>query len=188
VSLSTAITDRLFERLALCYGRAFLDPHTGQDVAAVKTSWSHELGAYDNRLHAIAWALANLPERAPNVIQFRNLCRAAPAPAPPALPDVENDRARLAAELARLADIRTRVLGSAPTVSTSPRAWAQKLKDRIDRGEIVPTLTQRKMMQSVLDAAVLYQSPVVDDWSGNPPHAATSPEPAPSIARETQTV
>ncbi len=27
----------------------------------------------------VAWALENLPERCPNVIEFRNLCRQAPA-------------------------------------------------------------------------------------------------------------
>lgn len=80
MSLSTKITDRLFERLTLTYGSQWVAMWAGADVAAVKSLWASELSIFADRLEAIGWALANLPERPPNLVQFKALCRQAPRP------------------------------------------------------------------------------------------------------------
>jgi hypothetical protein len=74
------IIDRLFERLAATYGSHWTRQWADVPMASVKSAWSLELGAYLGRLEPVRWALENLPERCPNAIEFKHLCRAAPAP------------------------------------------------------------------------------------------------------------
>lgn len=82
MSLPLNAVDRLFDRLLATYGRDFSARWEGLDQGAVKSSWAHELAGFENHLKSIGWALENLPERAPNVIEFRNLCRRAPSTEP----------------------------------------------------------------------------------------------------------
>lgn len=77
--------DRLFFRLQGVYGKDFtsqfmLMDGAGNDIglANAKQVWSEELGGFAEHPEAIAYALENLPERMPNVIQFREICRKAP--------------------------------------------------------------------------------------------------------------
>lgn len=131
MSLSLQAVDRLFDRLTATYGRQFLGLYEGLDVSAVKTLWAHELAGFAPRLHDIAWALEHLPERAPNVIEFRNLCRKAPAPDTPRLPEPPADPARLRAEMAKLGEIM------AAPVDNSGKAWAHRIIARHDAGDRV---------------------------------------------------
>ena len=130
MSLPLPVIDRLFARLNATYGRDFMGRYEGLDSAAVKTSWGHELGGYEKNLKPLAWALENLPERCPNVIEFRALCRRAPASELPALPEPKADKARVAAELAKLVPIKA--------MSASPvdyKAWAKRLQERHAAGD-----------------------------------------------------
>lgn len=77
--------DRLFARLQGVYGRDFMGQFSqvdssGMDVgiANAKQIWSEELGGFSEYPEAIAYALENLPERMPNAIVFREICRKAP--------------------------------------------------------------------------------------------------------------
>lgn len=79
--------DRIFARLQGVYGREFTGQFSvidqnGNDVGLenAKTVWAQELGAFAYNSDAIAFALLNLPERAPNAIKFKELCRLAPRP------------------------------------------------------------------------------------------------------------
>jgi len=84
---------------------------------------------------ALAWALENLPERAPNVIEFRNLARRAPTPELPRLPEPKADPERVAAELAKLVPVRAAI-----SESTDGREWARRIIGRFDAGQrINPT-------------------------------------------------
>lgn len=98
--------DRLFQRLGATYGAAWDRSLGDTPIVDVKTVWAHELAPFANALHRIAWALENLPERCPNVIEFKRLCFSAPSPDVPQLPEPKADPARLAAELAKLAPLR----------------------------------------------------------------------------------
>lgn len=105
MSLPNQVIDRLFTRLSATYGAAW-DRSMGQaPITDVKTAWGHELQGFNTQLEALAWALENLPERCPNVIEFRNIARRAPAPEVPKLPEPKADPARVAAELAKLSPI-----------------------------------------------------------------------------------
>lgn len=78
--------DRLFARLQGVYGREFTGQFsTGLDVNGVdlgienaKQVWAEELGGFSEWPEAITYALSHLPERCPNAIRFRDLCRHAP--------------------------------------------------------------------------------------------------------------
>jgi hypothetical protein len=136
MSLSLKAVDRLFERLALTYGKQFTDMYYNLDHSSVKTMWSDELSTYANSLHRIAWALENLPPRCPNVIEFKQICRQAPAPETLALPEPKADPERLKRELAKLADIKKAVVAD----KVDHKAWAKKILARYTAGErINPT-------------------------------------------------
>lgn len=79
--------DRIFARLQGVYGREFTGQFSvidqnGNDVGLenAKSVWGQELGCFALNPDAIAFALLNLPERAPNAIKFKELCRLAPRP------------------------------------------------------------------------------------------------------------
>lgn len=137
MSLSLKAVDRLFERLALTYGKQFTEMYATLDPQGVKTTWAYELASYDQSLHRIAWALENLPARCPNVIEFRNLCRQAPAPDVPALPEPKADPERLKQELSKLADIRAKIQTD---TKVDHKAWAKRILAKYTAGErINPT-------------------------------------------------
>lgn len=146
MSLSLQAIDRLFARLNVTYGRDFMARWEGQDVMAVKSSWAHELAGFENHLHSIAWALENLPDRAPNIIEFRNLCRKAPAADVPRLPEPKADLARVNAELAKLGPLKA-ALQNKPAVGGLD--WAYSLQKRDNAGERL-NMTVRKFYRQAL--------------------------------------
>ena len=132
MSLPLKAIDRLFDRLAATYGRQWLDMWEGVDPNAVKSSWAHELAVFEHSLHRIAWALENLPPKCPNAIQFKALCRLAPAPETPRLPEPKADPERVRAELAKIAPTLVKKQEQA-----DKRDWARRIIARHDAGERV---------------------------------------------------
>jgi hypothetical protein len=137
MTLPIKAIDRLFERLGATYGAAWTRQWVDIPINDVKTAWAHELQGYASNLQPIAWALENLPERCPNVIEFRNLCRHAPAPEVPRLPEPKVDPERLKQELAKLSSIRASV---APG-SNDGREWARRIIGRLEAGERINPAT-----------------------------------------------
>jgi len=130
--------DRLFSRLTMTYGPAFTRTFEGLNLNEVKSLWSHELAFYctRDRMIDVAWALENLPERAPNIIEFRNLCRKAPEREVPRLPEPKADPVRLRKELARLGEIREKVLST----TVDHKAWARQILGNYEAGgKVNPT-------------------------------------------------
>ena len=79
--------DRIFARLQGVYGREFTGQfsvidNNGNDIGMenAKSVWGQELGCFALNPDAISFALLNLPDRAPNAIKFKELCRHAPRP------------------------------------------------------------------------------------------------------------
>lgn len=122
--LPAAWVERIFTRLAVIYGHAFLGRWSGLDLAAVKESWGEELAGLAGRPDAIAYGLENLPAEAPTVLQFRELCRPAlREERQPHVPQLEAPAAspeRVAAALARIA----------PNPERTMLDWAHRLKAR----------------------------------------------------------
>lgn len=138
MSLSNQAIDRLFTRLGATYGAQW-DKSLGiAPVNEVKTLWSHELAPFTNSLHRVAWALENLPVRCPNVIEFKQLCRQAPAPDVPELPEPKADPERLKRELSKLGDLKVKL---ATDSRVDHKAWAKRILAKYNAAErINPTV------------------------------------------------
>ena len=145
MSLPTKAIDRLFERLAATYGASWTRMWGDVPMLDVKASWAHELAGFSSNLQSVAWGLENLPERCPNVIEFRNLCRRAPEPELPRLPEPKADPERLKAELAKLADVRAKVAQK----SFSQKDWARRIIEKHEAGEKVRPVTLRFAREAV---------------------------------------
>lgn len=129
MSLPEAWVDRIFEKLTLIYGREFTSRWEGLPIAEVKADWAHELAGFANWPEAIKYGLENMPaDRAPTVLQFRDMCRKAPAKAAKALPEPKADPDRAKAEIAKL---RKRGPGEKP----DPKDWARRILARHEAGE-----------------------------------------------------
>lgn len=120
--------DWLFTRLAGTYGAQWTRQWEGTPISDVKTAWGHELSGYAGNPSAIKHALDNLPERCPNVIQFRNLCRSAPAREVPRIEAPKADPERVKAELAKLGPAPDRAHG---------KDWARRIIARHAQGDRV---------------------------------------------------
>lgn len=139
MSLPVQALDRLFARLAATYGAAWERSLGSTPLADVKTAWSHELSGFAGSLNRIAWALENLPPKCPNVIEFKALCRQAPAPEAPRLPEPKADPERVKAELAKLAPVRQAVA----TSQRDGREWARRIVARQEAGDRIRPITLR---------------------------------------------
>ena len=146
MSLPAAWVDRIFDKLALTYGRDFLGRYEGLDLNAVKSDWAHELSGFFSHPSAIAHALENLPERAPSVIDFRKIARLAPVPEAPRIEHSPAGRERIEAELKRLAP----ALKPKPTIDF--RDWARRIVARHESGERI-TRAQLAMARDALRGA-----------------------------------
>lgn len=97
MSIPSAWIDRIFEKLTLVYGAEFLNRWKGGPLDEVKADWAKELDGLENRHEAIKYALQHLPtDKAPTVLQFRELTRRAPDKQAPALPAPEVNPAAVA--------------------------------------------------------------------------------------------
>ena len=127
---------RIFARLSVRYGRAFLARWDGLAMELVHADWAEQLAGLDRRSHAIAYALAHLPiDKPPTVGEFKALCNACPDAPMPALPAPAADPARVAAAMAQCRGPRGATLGS--------RKWAERLRDRELAGDHLPMFSQR---------------------------------------------
>lgn len=130
--LPTSWVERIFEKLGKTYGRDFLSRWDGFDADAmdeVKHDWAEELSGFHEQPDAIAHALAHLPAKAPNVIEFRQLCRGAPKPEFKQLPRPTQDPQMVA----EVVGVVKQKLTQMPKLD--PKDWARKLKSRHDKGE-----------------------------------------------------
>lgn len=123
MSLPIEWVERIFAKLTLAYGRDFLGRWEGVDLADVKTDWAHELEGFGAHPEAIAYALANLPPKAPTVIEFRSVARRAPAPDVPRIEAPRADPERVNAEMAKLAPLKAQ---AAERSAHDPKAWAKR--------------------------------------------------------------
>jgi hypothetical protein len=129
MSLPVAWVDRIFDKLTLTYGQSFLRRWADIDLAAVKSDWAHELSGFAHHPKAIAWALQNLPEKAPTVLEFKFLARRAPPDELPRLEAPKADPEVVASELAKLAPAL-----KAPAAKPSTD-WAHAIVSRAMAGE-----------------------------------------------------
>ena len=66
----------IFKKMKLTYGKAFIDQYRDVQIQEVMQNWAKELAEF--RTHEIAYGLERLPDKLPDVRQFRAVCRMAP--------------------------------------------------------------------------------------------------------------
>lgn len=136
MTLPVAAVERLFERLSMTYGTEFKNKWYGMPLNEVKTHWSHELSVFADNLNAIGWGLQNLPDRCPNLIEFKSLCKQAPRPAITAL---NAPKAPVEVVDKVLAEIALKAFKKPvdENGNIDHKRWAKKLRDRHAKGEVL---------------------------------------------------
>ena len=131
MALPTKAVERLFEKLQLTYGTEFTNKWGELNSMDLMTNWAFELAQFADNLNAIGWALQNLPDRCPNLIEFKNLCKQAPRPITVAL-----DAPKAPVEVIDR-EISTMLAGliKKPTDAGDHKRWARRLKERHEKGE-----------------------------------------------------
>jgi hypothetical protein len=134
MSLSESLVNTIFERLTVVYGTQFTKHWPNALIPTVKDKWAWELREFTLRPEAITHGLDNLPTgSAPMVLEFRDICR---AHGRRDSRQDEHEPADRETALAALASFKR------PEVSSDPRAWARRLRQRELMGERL-TLYQR---------------------------------------------
>jgi len=148
MSIPTQAVDRLFERLAASYGAQWTRQWADVPITEIKTAWAHELGIFRDNLKAIGWALENLPDRCPNLIEFKNLCKQAPRPDIKALDAPKAEPETVDAELAKIAS-QAFTQPKNDQGNVDHKRWAKTLKESHDKGEklsLIQTTMYRKAL------------------------------------------
>jgi len=132
MSLPTQAIDRLFQRLSATYGAHWTRQWADVPMTDIKTVWAHELDMFADNLKAIGWALENLPDYCPNLMQFKTLCKQSPRP----------DYKHLESPKAPLDIVDSEVLKMVqalvePKKDKDYKDWARSLKKRDEAGEVL---------------------------------------------------
>ena len=134
--------DYIFTQCSATYGAEWDRAIGKAPIADIKTAWLNAIAPFANSKKRIVWALQNLPDRAPNPIQFKHLCYQAPTTENLALPEPKADPERVAAELSKLAPLRC-------ALRVDHKAWAKTLQARDASGELINT-NQRRCYKAAL--------------------------------------
>lgn len=103
MALPRAWIDKIFAKLSLTYGGAFLRQWQDFDIDAVKDDWAETLAGFQPYPEMLAYALENLhSSKPPTVLEFRDIARKMPARPEPKLPPPQVDREK-AHEMMKLA-------------------------------------------------------------------------------------
>lgn len=125
------VIDAIFGKLAIRYGAAWLRQWDGVDISLVKADWMDELSGFASNLEPLRYALRNLPERCPNVAQFRALANACPPPEFKQLPAPVANPEQVANAIAQQAGVKQAINQR----RDDGKDWARKLKARHEHGE-----------------------------------------------------
>lgn len=143
MSLPRSWVDRIFEKLSVRYGQAFLRKWDGVDMEIVKDDWAEELAGFSEHGDSIGWALQNLPaEKPPNVGEFRAIVNRAPATN---VPRIE----RQAKEVPEQIKVKIEQI-TKPTRGKDYKAWAKALMARLEGGDKTLTKAQIDMARDAL--------------------------------------
>jgi hypothetical protein len=121
MSLPAAWTDRIFTKLTLTYGQAFLRQYDGVDMDEVKANWGHELACYRSPWRRSGTACE---QPAGAAAERRAVPRALSHPAKPVLltndlPPVDPKMAAMVKDVLSKAERRI-----------GDREWAERLKSK----------------------------------------------------------
>lgn len=127
----------IFDKLAVRYGAEWLRQWDGVDMILVKSDWGSELSGFASNLEPLRYALRNLPERCPNVRQFRDIANNCPLPEFQCLPSPVANPEKVAEQIAKQTGLKQAMAKS----RANDREWAPRIMARVANGEkISPTV------------------------------------------------
>ena len=134
----TDVIELIFGKLQVRYGAAWLRQWDGVDMNLVKSDWGSELAGFAQNLEPLRYALRHLPERCPNVAQFRALANSCPLPEFKQLPAPKADERVVAEEMAKQLGIK-----KAMQPLVDGKEWARRLIARHEAGDRIRPITLR---------------------------------------------
>lgn len=138
------IIEAIFAKLAVRYGAAWLRQWDGVEMKLVKADWSAELDGFRPNLEPLRYALRHLPERCPNVAQFKALANACPPPEVKRLEAPQASEAVVAAQIAKQAGLKQAYLQG-----SGNKDWARSIMARIEAGERIRPYTALSARQAL---------------------------------------
>lgn len=138
------VIDAIFAKLAVRYGAVWLRQWDGLDMNLVKSDWGSELSGFDGNLEPLRYALRNLPERCPNVAQFRALANSCPLPEFKQLPAPKADERVVAEQIAKQTGLKQALAPAA-----DPKDWARRILARSEAGESIRAYTLLSARQAL---------------------------------------
>jgi hypothetical protein len=130
------VIDAIFAKLAVRYGAVWMRQWDGLDMNLVKSDWGSELAGFAGNLEPLRYALRHLPERCPNVGQFRTLANSCPLPEFKALPAPKADERVVAEQIAKQTGLKQ---AFAPV--GDPKDWARRTVLRHEAGDKIRPYT-----------------------------------------------
>lgn len=156
IALPETWIGRIFGRMEDFYGARFLDAWRGTDLARVKATWAEKLAGFADQPERIGHAINALEHHPfpPTLPEFLALCRQAPAPERPALPEPQVDPA-VAADRARQVQEKTVAAMRKPP----HYAWAIHLLSEIATGVVLPLISERFAIEALQNLGKLNEAP-----------------------------
>jgi len=129
MSLPINVIDKLFFRFSNIYGSQWMHMWKDNDLSEVKVLWADQLYYYAEHLDAFRWALDNLPERPPNLIEFKKLLSSAPR-----IDQAEALSWVSGVPMPEFVAVEMKKLSVKPAGGDS-KAWAKRILKRLSDGE-----------------------------------------------------
>lgn len=135
VETFTDVIEAIFTKMQVRYGATWLRQWEGVDMNLVKSDWGSELSGFARNLEPLRYALRNLPDRCPNVSQFRAIANCCPLPEFKQLEAPRASEKVVAEQIAKQTDLK-----AAMTPRHDPKEWAKVIVKRHEMGERIRPL------------------------------------------------
>lgn len=116
-----SVIEGIFAKLAIRYGEVWARQWQSVDIKLVKADWAEELGGFSQNLEPLRYALRNLPERCPNVTEFKALANRCPPPEFKQLPAPRASEKVIAEQIAKQTGLK------AVVTRHDDKEWARRL-------------------------------------------------------------
>lgn len=157
--------ESIFQRLAVRYGREFTSKWDGLNPDDVKADWAIALSGFTEKPDDVAYALNNLPDRAPNVQEFIAICRRAPNKAAPK--QIEGP----APDKQRILETARSIAKDSRDPNKDPHEWAKRPKSVLVFNAVLDlaakTFAFEKILNGLREAGHVEGDTLINKWDGS---------------------
>ena len=141
--------DRIWSKLSIRYGQAFIRRWDGVDLSEVRLDWSQQLASFVRRPDCIAYALEHLPvDKPPTVGEFRALCNSMPDR--DETPKLDWKRGPIPASVMQALD-KLKEPKEVEAQYRGAKGWAFRLRDRESAGDVLGNAQRRCWREALGD-------------------------------------